>query len=110
MAVIRKSSGQFAAGWSGGPGRPPGARSKLSETALQMLGEHFAEFGKTAIDTVYREKPAIYLQIIASLLPRQMTVERTSMLGELSDEEIAQLMEHLNGLRARLVQQIEPEK
>ena len=53
---LRKSDGTFAPGWRGG-GRPPGARNRLTEIALRMLGEHFSEFGREAIDRVYREKP-----------------------------------------------------
>jgi hypothetical protein len=79
----------------------------LSEIALAALGEHFAEHGKTAIDTVYREKPHVYLQIVASLLPRQLQVERTSAFGDLTDEELAQIEEMLAASRARTVSEIE---
>jgi hypothetical protein len=48
-------------------------------------------------------------------LPRQLSVEKISPLGELTDEEIAMMEELLTASRAKLVQQsngaaIEPEK
>jgi hypothetical protein len=104
--ALRKSDGTFAPGWRGG-GRPPGARNKLGEIALATLTEHFAEHGKDAIDTVYREKPHVYLQVVASLLPKQMTVERLSPLGEMSDGELELLQQYLAMSRAKLVRELE---
>jgi hypothetical protein len=103
---LRKSDGTFAPGWKGG-GRPPGARNKLSELALATLTEHFAEHGKDAIDRVCREKPHHYLSIVAMVLPRHMHVERTSVLGELSDEELRLCDELLTATRAKLVRELE---
>ena len=108
MAVIRKSNGQFAAGWQGGPGRPFGQRNKLSEIALAALGADFAEHGVNVIEEVRRTKPHVYLQAVVSLLPRELKVERTSVLGELTDEEIELLMEYLAASRAQLVRELEP--
>jgi hypothetical protein len=47
------------------------------------------------------------LQIVASLLPRQLQVERTSPLSDITDEELAQIEELLAASRARLVQKLE---
>jgi hypothetical protein len=47
-----------------------------------------------------------YLSIVASLMPRQLNVERTSPLGELSDEELQLLGEDLAASRAKLVQKL----
>jgi hypothetical protein len=103
----RSNPAAFKPGWKGGPGRPPGKRNYLTEVALGALGDDFAEHGKAAIEKVRREKTHVYLQIVASLLPRQVQVERTSVLGELSDEEIAMVEEYLAASRARLVKKIE---
>jgi hypothetical protein len=55
------------------------------------------------IAQVRRERPHHYLSVVASLLPRQLTVERTSVLGELSDEELDQLEQLLAAMRAKNV-------
>jgi hypothetical protein len=107
MPLNRTKEGRFARGWVGG-GRPLGSRNRLTEVALQALGEHFAEHGAAAIDRVYREEPATYLKIVASLLPRQVMVEKVNPMSEMTDEEIEALEQHLAAVQARLVQQIEP--
>jgi hypothetical protein len=69
---LRKPDGRFAPGHAGMGGRPFGSRNRLSEIALQALGADFAEHGSAVIEQVRREKPHVYLQIVASLLPRQL--------------------------------------
>jgi hypothetical protein len=100
------ASRQFQPGNPGG-GRPLGSRNRLTEVALGMLGANFAEHGEETIEKVRREKPHIYLQVVASLLPRQVQMEKLSPLGDLSDEELAELEVHLTATRARLVKKIE---
>jgi hypothetical protein len=97
----------FKPGWSGGPGRPPGKRNYLTEVALAALSTDFELHGAATIEEVRKTKPHVYLQIVASLLPRQLQVERTSVLGELSDEEIAQIEEMLAASRAKTVRELE---
>lgn len=108
MTQNRTKEGQFVAGWAGGPGRPPGSRSKLSETFLHTLAEDFREHGAAVIEQVRRERPHHYLSVVASLCPRQLSVEKVSPLGELSDAELQLVEDVLTAQRARLVEQIEP--
>ena len=82
-------------------------RNRLTEVALAALGADFAEHGAAVIEEVRKTKPHVYLQVVASLLPRQLHVERTSVLGELSDEELQLLEEHLAAVRARTVRELE---
>jgi hypothetical protein len=106
---LRKSDGTFAPGWRGG-GRPPGSRTKLSETMLQLLAADAAENGAAVIAEVRKTKPTVWLQVICSLLPKQLHVERSSPFADLTDEELAALQEMLAASRAKLVSQLEPEK
>jgi hypothetical protein len=82
-------------------------RNRLTEVALQMLGDDFSEHGAAVIEEVRKTKPHVYLQVVASLLPRQVQMEKLSPLGELSDEELQLLEEHLAATRAKLVRKIE---
>jgi hypothetical protein len=82
-------------------------RNRLSEVALAALGDDFAEHGKAVIEQVRRERPHHYLSVVASLLPRQLHVERVSPLGELSDEELRMVDELLSAMRARTVRELE---
>jgi hypothetical protein len=107
VATLRKvPKTAFKKGWKGGPGRPPGMRNRLTEVALQALGDDFSEHGTAVIAEVRKTKPHVYLQVVASLLPRQMQIERTSVLGELSDAELHQIEELLAAMRARTVREI----
>jgi hypothetical protein len=103
VSEIRDARGQFVVGHRGG-GRPLGARSKLSETALRALGDDFAVHGPAVIEKVRIEQPGLYLRIVASLLPRQLHVERTSVLADLSDEELDLIERTLRGNRAKPVE------
>jgi len=96
----------FKKGHSVVVGRPLGARNRLSEVALQMLGRDFQGHGESVIEKVRTEQPAIYLKIIASLLPRQLHVECTSVMTDLSDEELDLIERTLRGNRAKPVQEI----
>ena len=106
MAVVRKSNGQFATGWQGGPGRPIGARNRLSEVALAALGADFAEHGPDVIKQVRETKPAVYLQCVCSLLPKQLMVERTSELAQFTDQEIEMLERLLQSEQAKTIEAV----
>ena len=90
-------------------GRPPGARNRLTEVALQALGEHFNLYGAAAIHRVFTEEPGTYLRIVASLLPRSLTVEKISPFEHLSDEELTIIEEALRAGRARVVSEVDGE-
>jgi hypothetical protein len=107
MAAVKKPHrGMFQPGNPGG-GRPLGSRNRLNEVAIAALGADFSEHGAAVIEEVRKTKPHVYLQVVASLLPRQVQMEKLSPLGELSDEELAQIEELLAATRAKLVQKLE---
>ena len=74
---------------------------------LQLLAADVAENGAEVIARVRREKPSVWLQCICSLLPKQLSVEKLSPLGDLSDSELDLLQEFLASSRARDVSEIE---
>jgi hypothetical protein len=63
---------QFKPGNPGGPGRPKGARSKLSEAFLQALSDDFEVNGIDVVAQVRAEKPDTYLNVIGKLMPKLM--------------------------------------
>ena len=82
----------WKAGQSGNPaGRPKGSRNKLGEDFVRALQEDFTEHGKSVIATVRAEKPADYLKVVASLLPKQVEIKEGAFDG-VSDEQLAALV------------------
>ena len=63
---------QFKPGNPGGPGRPKGSRSKLSEAFLKALADDFEINGLITVEKVREDKPDAYLNIIGKLMPKLM--------------------------------------
>ena len=66
---------QFKKGSAGGPGRPKGSRNKVSEEFLKVLAADFAEHGKSVIERVRKEDPAVYIRIVAQLVPKGLEIQ-----------------------------------
>jgi Family of unknown function (DUF5681) len=85
--------GQFKPGQSGNPpGRPKGARSKLSESFLKALADDFDSNGIEVIEKVRSSRPHEYLKIVAAVLPKQMQREDLTprrKAEDLTDDELA---------------------
>lgn len=67
-----KEDTQFKPGNPGGPGRPKGSRSKLSEAFLRALADDFDEHGLETVAKVRDDKPDAYLNVIGKLMPKLM--------------------------------------
>lgn len=90
----------FEPGKSGNPaGRPKGSRSKLGEDFIAALAEDFELHGLKVVQTVRAEKPEQYLKVIASILPKEVEIKRTTLDG-LTDDELAAGLETLRAVIA----------
>jgi hypothetical protein len=62
-------------GESGNPkGRPKGARNILGTQFLEALQQHFEEKGVDAIERVWRDKPEVYIKLVADLVPKEASL------------------------------------
>lgn len=96
----------FKPGQTGNPlGRPKGSRNKLGEAFVAALHDDFQEHGVSVIETVRRDKPDQYLKVIASILPKELTVN-TNALGEMSDDELAATLLALRDLATAVDAQV----
>jgi hypothetical protein len=105
MAEQDPKTGRFLPGNSGNGGRHKGARNKLHADFIQALLDHFHMLGtaqeaaklprgQAAIEIVYRENPRDYLKLIASVLPKEYSVE-DNRYDHVGDDELTEVIENL---------------
>lgn len=56
-----------------------GARTKLSNALLEAFASDFEKHGPSVIERVRIEDPSTYLKVAVSVLPKDMTLEVTSV-------------------------------
>jgi hypothetical protein len=88
----------FKPGRTGNPaGRPQGSKNKLGEDFIAALAADFEAHGIGVVATVRLEKPDQYLKVIASILPKEVEIKRTTLDG-LTDAELAAGLDALRSL------------
>jgi hypothetical protein len=81
---------RFKPGQSGNPaGRSKSCRNKLSEAFIAALNDDFAEHGPAVISQVRAEMPHVYLKVIASLVPKELKLDKEhNSLADFTDDEL----------------------
>jgi len=94
--VPKRINGKFAPGWSGNPGGSLEAtRRSFNKDFLLALAADFKKHGAAAIEKVREQQPAAYMKICALLVPREMKVEHSNAIKNLTDEQLETMIEHL---------------
>jgi hypothetical protein len=84
----------FKPGQSGNPaGRPKGSRHKLETIMLEDMVEAWKLHGKAALEAVATKEPAKFVQVAATILPKQTQNTRIHKLELMTDRELAELLE-----------------
>jgi hypothetical protein len=84
-------------------GRRRGAKDKLQTDFLLDLAEVWELEGKGALRIMVKEEPGLFVRTVASLMPREVQMDLAGPLGELSDQEIADMLEAVRQLRASTI-------
>jgi hypothetical protein len=93
MARSRTTRPPWQPGESGNPnGRPVGNRNKLTEKFIAALHDDFVQFGRAVISKVRDKQPAIYLKVIASILPRQYNFKNESAFDGMTDDQLNEML------------------
>lgn len=79
-------------------GRPKGSRNVLVEDFVNALQRDFMQHGEQAIAEVRENDTSTYLRIVASLVPKELTINEGEsaverILGSLPDSELAPFIE-----------------
>jgi hypothetical protein len=83
-----RDHGRFVPGRSGNPaGRPPGSKNRINGDFLRELSDHFAKEGRGAIERMCEEDPTAYVKVVASLLPKDVTIDARPF-AQFSDEDL----------------------
>ena len=100
--VPKRVHGKFAPGWSGNPGGSLEAtRRSFNKDFLLALAADFKQHGASAIAKVRKQQPAAYMKICALLVPREMQIDHTNRIKQMTDEQIEQAIEAIEEMLAR---------
>jgi hypothetical protein len=79
----------FAPGYSRNPGGSPEAtRRAFNRRFLLDLAEDWQQHGREVFKRVRRESPAAYLKVCAMLVPRELQVEHSGGVKDMTDEQL----------------------
>src|SRR5215471_16399270 len=97
-----ESAMTFKQGVSGNPdGNRHRTRHLLNQEFMQALLLNFRHEGKKAIEKVARNQPVAYLKILALLVPREMKLEHSGGVKAMTEEQIVEAIEAIEGFLAR---------
>ena len=108
QVVERKPNGQFAKGSSGNlGGNAQRSRHALNADTIREMHLAFRRGGRKAIEKVMKNQPAVFLKLLVLLVPREMQIEPKGGVKAMTDEQIEQAIEAIQGwLEARAGEQV----
>jgi hypothetical protein len=95
-AVSGRINGRFAPGVSGNPGGSPDAvRRVVNKAFLQDMAIAWRKHGAKALDRVAKDHPAAFCKMFTLLVPREMKIEHSNAIKNLTDEQLEAMIEYL---------------
>ena len=101
QVIERKPNGQFSKGSSGNiAGNAQRSRHALNADTIREMHAAFRRGGRAAIDKVMKQQPAVFLKLLVLLVPRDMRVEHSSTIKQMSDEQIEEAIAAIKAMLA----------
>jgi len=75
-------------------------RRSFNRDFLLALAADFKKHGAAAIEKVRKTQPAAYMKICVLLVPREMKVEHSSTIKQMSDEQIEEAIAAIEAMLA----------
>ena len=101
--------GRFVIGHKRSRGRPKGSRVKLAEDVVADVLESWRRDGPVALARTAFSDPGKYLDFIAKVLPKEVKLEISTPTDGMSDDELAEVLEHYRAIAALKAGAIEGE-
>jgi hypothetical protein len=76
------------------------SRHALNADTIREMHAAFRRGGRAAIDKVMKQQPAVFLKLLVLLVPRDMRVEHSGTIKQMSDEQIEQAIEAIQTMLA----------
>jgi len=86
--------GKFEPGNTFGTGRPRGSRNRLSNAFVLDLHAEWERSGPAALKLMAMERPHEFCKLVGMLLPKELQLEQSHVVSDLSDEDLGALIEH----------------
>jgi hypothetical protein len=83
-------------------------RRSFNKDFLLALAADFKKHGAAAIEEVRKTQPAVYMKICALLVPREMQIEHSGTIKQMSDEQIEQAILAVRALMERRMIDVTP--
>src|SRR5262249_46817737 len=77
------------------------SRHALNADTIREMHAAFRQGGREAIDKVMRTQPAVFLKLLVLLVPRQMTLDHSGGVKEMTDEQIERSIELIKEILAQ---------
>ena len=99
--VARTANGQFRPGVSGNAtGNVHRSRHALNADTIREMHLAFKEGGRAAINKIMKSQPAVFLKLLVLLVPREMKVEHSGGVKDMSDGQIEAAIEAIQAMLA----------
>jgi hypothetical protein len=76
------------------------SRHALNADTIREMHAAFRRGGRAAIDKVMKQQPAVFLKLLVLLVPREMKVEHSGGVKDMSDGQIEAAIEAIQAMLA----------